>query len=294
MKYMYICNLEYDYISKISLNDFKEEGRIQLDKAYNDILRPKNMISHEDKLFIANSYANTLIIVDLLSDKVIGEYYIGANCNDVIIVNKKAYFTCGECDSLIIFDLESNSILERVPCGSAPCHVAYDEKKELIVVTNLGDDSINVINFKDYNENKKISLESYPTKTLINKEENIMVVLQSNMGLNKNGKISIIDTVSMKTIKEVEVGLSPIDIIEEEENYYVANFLSGTIDIIDKKSFEIVDIMDVGGMPKKILKHGSYLYILNCLNGSLIRIDILSKEKRSLRLGGEPSAIVIN
>ncbi|MBM6862085.1 hypothetical protein H9X78_16855, partial [Clostridium saudiense] len=81
----------------------------------------------------------------------------------------------------------------------------------------------------------------------------------------KNGFLDIISTKTLKSIKRIEVGSSPMEVIEAEKNIYVSNFTDGTISVINKSNMMVEESIYVGGMPKGMIVYENKIYVFFCL-----------------------------
>ena len=106
LNYLYVCNTSSDCISKVNLNSFSEENRIFLNSnSMNGRVGPHGICANNDKLIIANNYSDSMSILNMSKEIEENSYYIGVQCNDVVVFENNAYIICGDLNSLVVFDL---------------------------------------------------------------------------------------------------------------------------------------------------------------------------------------------
>jgi YVTN family beta-propeller protein len=293
LSYLFVCNTSSDYISKVNLDVFKEDSKIPLGMDKNSSIGPHGICVYKDKLLIANSYSNSLSIIDVEEEKEVENYFIGMHCNGVEVFEDNAYVICGELNSIIVFNLIKNKIIEQIPCESFPHSISIDKNKGLIVVSNMHSDSITLIDCKNRESTTNLKVSIYPTKTMFDESGQYILVCESSMGVKANGTISIIEANSLKLLGRVKVGNSPVDIDCNKNYCYVSNFGDGTISIVDIVRLKEVKRIKIGGMPRGIIKSGKYIYVGDNYNNLLLQLNIEKESKKVISIGGEPTGMTI-
>jgi YVTN family beta-propeller protein len=290
---LFVCNTSSDYISKVDLAVFKEDSKIPLGMDKNSSIGPHGICVYKDKLLIANSYSNSLSIIDVEEEKEVENYFIGMHCNGVEVFEDNAYVICGELNSIIVFNLIKNKIIEQIPCESFPHSISIDKNKGLIVVSNMHSDSITLIDCKNRESTTNIKVSIYPTKTMFDESGQYILVCESSMGVKANGTISIIEANTLKLLGRVKVGNSPVDIDCNKNYCYVSNFGDGTVSIVDIVRLKEVKRIKIGGMPRGIIKSGKYIYVGDNYNNLLLQLNIEKESKKVISIGGEPTGMTI-
>lgn len=293
LSYLFVCNTSSDYISKVDLAVFKEDSKIPLGMDKNSSIGPHGICVYKDKLLIANSYSNSLSIIDVEEEKEVENYFIGMHCNGVEVFEDNAYVICGELNSIIVFNLIKNKIIEQIPCESFPHSISIDKNKGLIAVSNMHSDSITLIDCKNRESTTNIKVSTYPTKTMFDESGQYILVCESSMGVKANGTIGIIEANSLKLLGRVKVGNSPVDIDCNKNYCYVSNFGDGTISIVDIVRLKEVKRIKIGGMPRGIIKSGKYIYVGDNYNNLLLQLNIEKESKKVISIGGEPTGMTI-
>jgi YVTN family beta-propeller protein len=290
---LYVCNTSSDCISKVDLKVFREESKISV--SANKLIRtgPHGISTYNDKLLVANSYGNSLSIIDIRTQKETDCFYIGSHCNDVAVNFDNAYVICGELNNVIVFNLAKNKIVEEIPCGNLPHSISKNISNELIVIANMESDSVTLIDAVNRDVIKNIKVGPYPTNAVFTPDSRWILVCESNLGSNCNGNISIIDLKTYEICGRIPVGNSPVYILAEDNEGYVSNFGDGTISVIDLKMRKEKSKFYVGGMPRGIVKYENFLYIGDNYNNLLLRLDILKKSKKAISIGGEPTGMTL-
>lgn len=292
MRGLYVCNTSSDCISKINLEKFVEEEKIILKNKYHERIGPHGICIYENKLITANSFSNTISMIDIEKKKEIKNYYIGMHCNDVRVFGNRAYVICGELNNVVVFDLMSKSVLEQIPCGNSPHSLDINKRGKILLISNMHNDTITLINCSNNKRIKNIRVGAYPTKAIFTSDGNHILVCESNIGVDSRGSISLISLRNYKIIERIPVGNSPVDIYCNEELCYVSNFADGTISVVNINKYKEVKKIGVGGMPRGLIGDGEYIYVGDNYNNLLMKINILNESKKIISIGGEPTGMV--
>ncbi len=294
MNYLYVCNTSSDSISKVNLNEFKEESKIFL-KSYNrnDRIGPHGISLNNNRIIVANNYSNTVSILNMEKGVEESNYYIGVHCNDVVVFQNNAYIICGDLNNLIVFNLDKNEISAEIPCGNLPHSICLNKEKKLLLISNMQEDSITLIDCVNNESIKNIRVGAYPTKALFTVDGNYAVICESNIGADFRGSIAIMSLKNYKIISRITVGNSPVDMFCNERFCFVSNFGDGTISVIDVNCYREDKNIIVGGMPRGIIKYGDSVYIGDNYNNLLIKLNIMNEEKKYIPIGGEPTGMLI-
>lgn len=293
MCYLYICNTSSDCISKVNVNNFKEESKITLSPTNYRKVGPHGICKYEDKLITANSYGNSISIIDIVGNKEIGNHFIGMHCNDAVVYENNAYIICGELNNVVVFDLIKCKLLEEIPCGNLPHSIVLNKEKKLLLICNMENDSVTLINCENKESIKNIKVGSYPTKAIFSTDGQYIIVCESNLGSDFRGSISIISSKTLRVLYRVEVGNSPVDMFLENQLCYVSNFGDGTVSVIDINYYEEIKKFNIGGMPRGIVKVGNNIYVGDNYNNLLIQVDSENGSKKNIPIGGEPTGMIL-
>jgi len=291
MSYIVVCNTGSDSLNKINTENFNNQSIIL--SADESPFGPHGLSLYKDKILVANNYNNTISLIDYKIFKEEGSLYIGAHPNDIVAHNGLAYVSCGESNSLIIYDMIDERVNFEIPTGRFPHNIVLEEEKNLIFITNMGEESISVIDYINNKEIKRIKVENTPIKISISKNKKYLYVCISFLGSDKKGSIGIIDLNTLELIFKIQVGLSPVDLFEEDNYIYVSNLCDGSISIINLNKLTEENKIVIGGMPRGIIKFKENLFVGDYLNGKLNVIGMKDKEIKVIPLGKEPNAMTL-
>lgn len=295
LNHIYICSTSSDFISRVSLNDFKVEDKIHLkSNDLNNRVGPHGICIKDDKIITANNYSNSISIIDLKNNVQEENYYIGSHCNDIVTLGKEAYIICGDSNSLVVFDLAIKKIIEQIPCGNLPHSICLNVNKKLLLVSNMENDTITLIDCMDRNNIKNIKVGSYPTKAIFTIDGEHIIVCESNLGSEFRGSISVLSLRNYKIINRIVVGNSPLDIYCSSRYCFISNFGDGTVSVVDINNYKEEKRIIVGGMPAGLLKYNDNLYIGDNYNNLLIKLDIKDNSRQFIPIGAEPTGMVLN
>lgn len=291
MSYIILCSTGSDSINKIDTENLKNQS-IFLSNGESPF-GPHGLSLYEDKILVANNYNNSISIINYKEFKEENNLYIGAHPNDIIANNDIVYVSCGESNSLIIYDLINERVNFEVPTGRFPHNIALLEDKNLIFISNMGDDSISAIDYLNNKEIKRIKVENTPIKISISKNKKYLYVCMSYLGHDKEGSIGIVEIKTLELVNKIKVGLSPVDLFEDNNYLYVSNLCDGSISVVNLSRLKEENKIIVGGMPRGIVKVKDNIFVGDYLNGILNIIGIDNKKIKAIPVGSEPNAMTL-
>lgn len=291
MSYIVVCNTGSDSLNKINAENFNSQSIIL--SADESPFGPHGLSLYKDKILVANNYNNSISVIDYKTFKEEGNIYIGAHPNDIVAHNGLAYVSCGESNSVIIYDLVNERVDFEIPTGRFPHNIALEEERNLIFISNMEEESISVIDYVNNKEIKRIKVENTPIKINISKNKKYLYVCISYLGYDKKGSVGIIELNTLELVGKVQVGISPVDLFEEDNYIYVSNLCDGSISIINLNTLIEEDKIIVGGMPRGIVKFKDNIFVGDYLNGKLNVIGMINKEVKAIPIGKEPNAMTL-
>lgn len=111
----------------------------------------------EGKLYVNIEDKNEIAVVDLKENKVINRFSLkpGEAPTGLAVdtKNKRLYSTCSESKNLIVLDMNSGKLIEKVPIGEGCDGLAFDTKKDMIYTSN-GEGTITAIRIVNANTYK--------------------------------------------------------------------------------------------------------------------------------------------
>lgn len=290
MNSILVCNTGADSLSRIILNDLHLE-KITFNLGEKPI-GPNGIEVYDDGFITTNSYSDSISFFDKKYLKEIKNAKIGPSPNDLIVYKKKVYTICGESNSVVVYDILEDKALYEIATGSWPYSVEADIEKGIAFIANFESNDITVINMDNNNVIKKIDANEYPTKVLLSKDKEFLYVCESYLGHDKSGFLDVISAKTLKSIKRITVGSSPMDVIEGEENIYVSNFTDGTISVINKDNMILQESIYVGGMPKGMITHENKIFVSDYLKGKIYVIEN-NKINKVIAIESEPNAMTL-
>src|SRR5215469_9804135 len=141
-------------VSVVNLETLKVESNIKVG------LHPTGMTLANGLLYVANTYSDTVSVVDTTTNKVVRTINVGiplantfgAEPTSVAVNGSTLYVTLFTVNSVAVVDLsdpKNNSVLGYIPTASTASTIAFDQARNQLVVSNnkgIGTDSITVKN----------------------------------------------------------------------------------------------------------------------------------------------------
>ncbi|OOM73610.1 YncE family protein [Clostridium sp. BL-8] len=291
MSYIILCNTGSDSLKKINTESLKIES-LALSIGESPF-GPHGLSLYKGKILVANNYNNSISLINYNNFREEDNVYIGAHPNDIIANDDIVYVLCGESNSLIIYDLINERINFEIPTGRFPHNITLLKEKKLLFISNMVDDSISVIDYMNNKEIKRIRVESMPIKMIVSENNDYLYVCMSYLGQDKIGSIGIVELGTLELIDKITVGYCPVDLFQEVNHLYVSNLCDGTVSIISLPELKEIDKFEIGGMPKGIVKVNENLFVGDYLNGLLKVINIRDKKIKAISIGSEPNSMTL-
>ncbi|EKQ51891.1 MULTISPECIES: YncE family protein [unclassified Clostridium] len=105
----------------------------------------------------------------------------------------------------VFYDTDTGKLIKKVEAGKHPAHVVFTEDGKYVLVTNNEDNSVSVIDAKNYNVISTITVGKGPHGFRISKDSKFAYV--ANMG---EDTISVVDIGNNKEVKKIKVGNIPV------------------------------------------------------------------------------------
>lgn len=183
------------------------------------------------------------------------------------------------------------------------------EERGIVLVANMGDDSITAYGSRTYEEIFRICLKPEATKLMnINHFARGPMVGPGHICCSAGGEqllvaniyddsLSIIDLCSRDVINTMFAGSRPnrIEVFEQASKAFVTNYDSDSVSVIDLRMQQVIGQVPTGIMPQSIVlnRRNNCLYIANTGSDWVTVIDALSMDKQScLKVDGYPVDIL--
>lgn len=196
----------------------------------------------------------------------------------------------------VFFNPETNEMIEEVEVGNHPAHIVFTEDGKYVLVTNNEDNTVSVINAKDYSIIETIPTGKGPHGFRISADSKHAYV--ANMG---EDSVSVIDLQSFTEKKKIQVGTAPATtgVTSDGKTLIATINKENTLAIVDLKSGEI-DKVDVGNGPVQvyIAPDNQFAYVANQGTEenpahSVTKVDLESKKLTATIDTGEGSHGVV-
>jgi YVTN family beta-propeller protein len=181
----------------------------------------------------------------------------------------------------LFFNPLTNKVIKEVEVGNHPAHLVFTEDGKYAVVTNNEDDTLSVIDLKDYTVTKTIPTGKGPHGFRISKDSQFAYV--ANMG---EDSVSVINLKTFKEDKKIQVGQAPVTtgITSDGKTLVVTLNKENALAIVDLAT-DKVDKVNVGEGPAQVYiqPDNQYAFIANQgteqnPSHSLTKVDLQSKQ----------------
>lgn len=221
--------------------------------------------------YTTNTRSNSVSVVDLKTGQLVATIKNGeekAHTREVLVDEDKnlIYITdVGKQSGIWVIDGKTNKLSHIIPdVGLTATGLTFAGSKDLIYITNLGDNSIAVV---DVNSRKVIKKFPSGGEAPVNVGSDGKRLFVTNQ---KSGTLTVLDTEG-NLLKNIATGAGAIGIAFDpvKNRIYSANRQTGTTTVIDATSYEILADLPTGSHPNnvKIDPKTGIAYVLNKTKG---------------------------
>lgn len=287
---LFFCDIQSNSIKRVELVDNKEIEYKLFDD--NILGRTHNFRVYNDKIITANTDIDSISVLKYLERKIIN-IGVSRGPKDICVLNNKVYVVCTDSNSLDIVDLDSSKRIITIKVGNYPYSIDKDIENNRVYIASLISGFIDVIDCEDNSIIQTIKGLLYPLKVLVSKNNRYLYVLESNIESNEKGYITFINRKNFKILCRIQVGMIPIDCIEDDNYIYVSNYGDSTISVINIEQKQEVFKIDVRGAPKAISKYHNSIYYSDYDSGNIYELNLEYEVIKKIASGIEPNAIIV-
>jgi YVTN family beta-propeller protein len=184
----------------------------------------------------------------------------------------------------IFFDPIKDKVIKEVEVGNHPAHIVFTDDGKYVLVTNNEDNTVSVINTKDYSIVQTIPTGKGPHGFRISKDSQFAYV--ANMG---EDTVSVLNLQTLKEDKKINVGETPVTtgITSDGKTLVVTLNKVNALAIVDLPSGK-VDKVKVGNGPAQVYiqPDNQYAFVANqgtedIPSHSITKVDLNSKQATS-------------
>ena len=167
--------------------------------------------------------------------------------------SKIAFITLQDSSELVAIDLESQTVMWRMPTGKIPAGLWMTPGDQYLLIGITGSDYVEVVDWKNQREIKRISTGdgAHNFRPLGDKKH----VFVSNRVASSISLINMQTLEKVGEIKGLPAGPDDMEITPDGKNLWVTFRFARKIGIIDIPSMKLVDVIPVGKSP-----HGVFFY----------------------------------
>lgn len=297
MNSLIVCNTGSDSISKISIDKYFTKEKLLTKELFlsktDRPLGPSSISINKNIAYIANSYGNSISIINMDTLKEENSIYVGSHPNDLVSYKNYLYIACSESNSVVIYDIKEKKIALDIAVNSWPHNLELCRSLNLLFISNFQSNNVSVLDVRTNKVIKNLDTVEYPTKVKVSNDKNLLYVCESYMGDDRDGYVEIFNISTLESINRIKVGKAPVDILEDEKDMYICNFGEGSITIIEKSDYNNFRKIILGGMPKSIIKYGKTAFVSDYLNGRVNCINLNENKIKVITVGKEPNAMTL-
>jgi len=234
---------------------------------------------------IAAIEANSLGLINLKSDRLVGQVPLGVGSGQVAVGEGAVWVANAEEGTVFRVDPAARQVVQRISVGREPAGVVAADGA--VWVANRGERSVSWINPTTDTVVRTVQVGNGPTGITIGQG----AVWVTN---SLDNSVSRIDPNSGRVVATVPVGATPGGVSVGMGAVWVANATDGTVSRINPASGEVVRTIPVGNGPKAISVGAEGVWVANSLDGTISRVDPATDAVvATVQVGEGPSDVAI-
>ncbi len=273
-KYLYVANVEDNFISVINTQTEKVENKIE------GIKYPWGFTRlGKTNLVAVSGYEKQIVVIDFSIHKIVKQKKFKENLGGITSTKNGKIIYVIETGKNRALKLNAGSlkILDSYKTGKGPDGIGISKDDSKIFTTNTKDGTISIINVKT----KKTKILNFgggkPELVHYNKDHSLLFI--SNFKLNK---IHIISTETDKIIHEITDLQSPEEAVlsQNEKLLYVVNFGAKKVFVYDAVTYKkLIKEYSVGNKPIGVMPalNDTKLFVSNYGDNSVSVIHLTAK-----------------
>ena len=219
-------------------------------------------LQNPNKVAVVSDDGNHLSVVNIESGKVEKQIATQQKASHLLVKHPFkpiVYVTNINSGSVSVVAIESNKVVQIIPCGKSAEGIAITKDGSEMWVSNNKENYVSVINTLTYKETTRLATGKEPLR--------VKFSIDGKYGLVANaseGTISVFDTKSKKLFKTIVIPGNknvfekiiyrtprPVGILMHPNGLYafVSNYTAGRVEVIDMQNFTISSSIKVGNMP---------------------------------------------
>ncbi len=188
----------------------------------------------------------------------------------------------------------NNQVINTITVGSAPHGVSFNPSGTLAYVTNVGSDTVNVIQVSSNSVINTITVGIDPYGVSFNPSGTLAYVANYN-----SDTVNVIQVSSNSVINTITVGIDPYGLAFNPSGTlaYVTNYNSDTVNVIQVSSNSVINTITVGSDPASVAFNPSstLAYVANYGSNTVNVIQVSSNSViNTITVGTNPVSLSFN
>jgi peptide/nickel transport system substrate-binding protein len=235
---------------------------------------------------IAAIEANSLGLINLKSDRLVGQVPLGVRSGPVAVGEGAVWVANAEAGTVARVDPATPRVVQRIPVGREPAGVVAGGGA--VWVANSGDRSVSWINPTTNTVVKTVPVGNGPTGIALG----LGAVWVAN---SLDNSVSRIDPNSGRVVDTIPVGGTPSGVAVGLGAVWVTNTSDNTVSRISPATGGVVRPIGVGNGPRAITVGPDAVWVANSLDGTISRVDPASDAVvDTVPVGDGPSAVAVS
>jgi YVTN family beta-propeller protein len=197
--------------------------------------------------YASNSGSNDVTVFDKRSGQVIGVIAVPGSPAGIALDGKglKAYVAIPNADAISVIDVIQNDASDRVELhvGDRPRELALSPDGKILLVANVGSNTVSVIDTVSLSETGRVVVGSGPSSVLVDSANKRAYIFCA-----QSSSVSVIDMANRSLVATVATDAGPLrgQFNRQGDRLYVIHEWSPYLSVVDTKSLSVAKRLSIG------------------------------------------------
>ncbi len=208
------------------------------------------------RAYATNSEDNTVLVIDVVQKKVIGEIPTGAFPHGLRLspTGRELYVANVNDNSVSVIDVAQVKAVARIPVGNAPVQVAFTPDGGRVYVSLRDENRVAVIDTAQRTVLTTVAVGRKPIQDFVTPDGRYVYVANQGTDDDPDNRVSVIATGTNAVVATIPTGKGAHGVVVSDDGTraFIANIVDSTVSVIDTATQTVIRTIKVGEGPNGI------------------------------------------
>lgn len=218
------------------------------------------MDAQGQRAYATNSEDNTVLVIDVVQKKVIGEIPTGAFPHGLRLspTGRELYVANVNDNSVSVIDVAQAKAVARIPVGKAPVQVAFTPDGGRVYVSLRDENRVAVIDTGRREPIATVAVGRNPIQDFVTPDGRYVYVANQGTDAAPDNRVAVIATGTNAVVATIPTGKGAHGVVVSDDGTrtFIANIVDSTVSVIDTATQTVIRTIKVGEGPNGITFRG--------------------------------------